>query len=613
MLCYIILVGLDQVLGQYLNTPTFFNFNQQISTFITSKNESDLSSTHNCLIVPCTVVKKQQNCMVITKLTYGGDCYTKPIKSSLNFTTEEDVVTLEFAYLAVHHPQSQKPYTGIVVGWTNDDDEYYWVGAEDITLITSGVNQTNKYAQFVTINSLAENTWTKVRLHIRPNSIKPFRIVFEAYSDATDYAGQFLITNISIFDRGICSEGCSSCLSYSECTSCEKGRLYRGACISDFCYFDAGSITANKISVGWIQEQNALYGIVLKNIKIKECHMVKFIMNKANNVYIDGSNPKIALYQYGFKIAENTLTAAGCQYQLKLPLSQQAGYSCLFEFYLFLNNTSVELVNLTWTQEFYYPNDSSILIAKDISGDQILFGVLQDSIDLGQASTKVEGKVLLCQSSDCRSFHSEPQVLYLNEPFYILVMLDNKYIDFGADFKFQLVSAVALGNGTNINLRSSSEKEKNMTATIYEFFVPVAVQNCTISITAQLVERDIDDNYPTDTRRRLSLRRLLQTTNENTSIANSGYSVSGSIKVESIEILPYWKVYPKDAPYIIIGVSAGLVLMAIILYCACLSFSQKVPENQPNTFKVNNLILIEDENEKKRIKEIFDGIPQKNN
>lgn len=54
-------------------------------------------------------------------------------------------------------------------------------------------------------------------------------------------------------------------------------------------------------------------------------------------------------------------------------------------------------------------------------------------------------------------------------------MLDNKYIDFGADFKFQLVSAVALGNGTNINLRSSNEKEKNMTATIYEFFVPVAV------------------------------------------------------------------------------------------------------------------------------------------
>lgn len=33
-------------------------------------------------------------------------------------------------------------------------------------------------------------------------------------------------------------------------------------------------------------------------------------------------------------------------------------------------------------------------------------------------------------------------------------MLDNKYIEFGADFKFQLVSAIALGNGTYINLKS---------------------------------------------------------------------------------------------------------------------------------------------------------------
>ncbi|CAD8212012.1 unnamed protein product [Paramecium octaurelia] len=607
MLCYIILLGLELVLGQYLQTPTFFNFNQHISTFITSKNESDLQSTHNCLIVPCTVVSRQQNCMVITKLTFGGDCYTKPIQSSLNFTSVEDVVTLEFAYLAVHHPQSEKPYTGIVVGWTNDVDEFYWVGAEDITLITSGVNQTNEYAQFVTINSLAENTWTKVRTHIKPNSTKPFRVVFEAYSDATDYAGQFLITNISIFDRGICSPGCNSCLSYFECTSCEVGRLYRGACISDFCYYDAGSITANKISVGWISESNSLYGIVLKNIKIKECHMVKFVMNKANDDYIDASNPQLALYQYGFKIVENTLTTAGCQYSLKLPLSQQAGYSCLFEFYLLLNNTSVDLVNLTWTQEFYYPNDSSILVAKDITADQVSFGVLTSQINLGEASTKVEGKVLLCQSSSCRSFYDEPQVLYLNDPFYILVMLDNKYIDFGADFKFELVSAMALGNGTSINLKSQSESEKNQTATIYKFIVPYAVQNCTISITAQLVERDLDDNYPADSRRRLLLRRILQTTNQTTSNANSGYLVSGTIKVESIEILPYWKVYPKDAPYIIIGVSGGLVVMAIILYCACLTFSQKVQYNGPKAQGITNLTLIREPDEQQRIKEMFNN------
>ncbi|CAD8123943.1 unnamed protein product [Paramecium sonneborni] len=606
MLCYIILLGLEVVLGQILNTPTFFNFNDHISTFITSKNESNISSTHNCLIVPCTVVPRQQNCMVITKLTYGGDCYTRPIQSSLNFTTEEDVVTLEFAYFAAHHPQSKSPYTGIVIGWTNDDDEFYWIAAEDIKLITSGVNQTNKYAQFVTINSLAENIWTKVRVHIRPNSTKPFRVIFEAFSAATDFAGQFLVTNISIFDRGICSEGCSSCLSYSECTSCEKGRLYRGVCVNDFCFYDAGTITANKISVGWISEQNALYGIVLKNIKIRECHMVKFIMNKANNNYIDGSNPNLAIYQYGFKIFENTLKTAGCQYSEKLPISNQAGYSCLFEFFLFLNNTSVDLVNITWTQEFYYPNDSSIIVAGDIKADQVEFGVLAQSIQLNEASTKVEGKILLCQSSSCRSFYEEPQVLYLNEPFYILVMLDNKYMDFGADFKFQLVSAMVLGNGTSITLRTGNEKEKNMTATIYTFKVPAAVQNCTISITAQLVERDLEDNYPSESRRIL-LRRLLQSPNQTTQSANSGYSVSGNIKVESIEILPYWKVYPKDAPYIIIGVSAGLVIMAIIVYCACLTFNQTRGTNNSSqrNYAINNLTLVEDQKEIEEIRRIF--------
>ena len=66
--------------------------------------------------------------------------------------------------------------------------------------------------------------------------------------------------------------------------------------MSDFCYYDAGSITANKISVGWITQSNSIYGIILKNIKIRECHMVKFIMNKANNSFIEGSNPNLAIY-----------------------------------------------------------------------------------------------------------------------------------------------------------------------------------------------------------------------------------------------------------------------------------------------------------------------------
>lgn len=59
-------------------------------------------------------------------------------------------------------------------------------------------------------------------------------------------------------------------------------------------------------------------------------------------------------------------------------------------------------------------------------------------MDLGTASTSVSGKVLLCTSSNCRSFHSSDDrvILSLNDPFYVLVMLDNKFIDFGADFKF---------------------------------------------------------------------------------------------------------------------------------------------------------------------------------
>jgi hypothetical protein len=43
---------------------------------------------------------------------------------------------------------------------------------------------------------------------------------------------------------------------------------------------------------------------------------------------------------------------------------------------------------------------------------------------------------------------------------------------------------VALGNGTNIKLIALNEVEKNMTATIYTFFVNYAVNNCTIVITA---------------------------------------------------------------------------------------------------------------------------------
>jgi hypothetical protein len=74
----------------------------------------------------------------------------------------------------------------------------------------------------------------------------------------------------------------------------------------------------------------------------------------------------------------------------------------------------------------------------EIAADNINMVGLTSSLDLGIASTSVSGKVLLCKTSSCRSYYDlveEPQKLYLNEAFYILVMLDNKFIDFGAEYK----------------------------------------------------------------------------------------------------------------------------------------------------------------------------------
>ena len=61
------------------------------------------------------------------------------------------------------------------------------------------------------------------------------------------------------------------------------------------------------------------------------------------------------------------------------------------------------------------------------------------------------------------------------------------------------------------------EVEKNMTATIYTFVVPYAVNNCTIQITAQLVERPYDETTTSGGNRRLlSNLRMLQTTTNTT-------------------------------------------------------------------------------------------------
>lgn len=60
----------------------------------------------------------------------------------------------------------------------------------------------------------------------------------------------------------------------------------------------------------------------------------------------------------------------------------------------------------------------------------------------------------MCKDSSCRTYYQDDddKVIYLNQLFYVLVMLDNKYIDFGTDYKFSLISATALGNGTSVYL-----------------------------------------------------------------------------------------------------------------------------------------------------------------
>lgn len=68
--------------------------------------------------------------------------------------------------------------------------------------------------------------------------------------------------------------------------------------------------------------------------------------------------------------------------------------------------------------------------------------------------------------------------------------LDEKHRDFGADFQFKLTSAYALGYGTMIPMTVKYESEKNMSAHIFGFTVPIVIPDCILQISTVLVERN---------------------------------------------------------------------------------------------------------------------------
>lgn len=85
---------------------------------------------------------------------------------------------------------------------------------------------------------------------------------------------------------------------------------------------------------------------------------------------------------------------------------------CGFEFVLSVNNTAIELINIIWTQEFYYLQNN--LVASLISSDNIEYIGLSELGDAGQASTRIEGSILMCKDSSCRSYDIEEKTLYVN-------------------------------------------------------------------------------------------------------------------------------------------------------------------------------------------------------
>lgn len=68
--------------------------------------------------------------------------------------------------------------------------------------------------------------------------------------------------------------------------------------------------------------------------------------------------------------------------------------------------------------------------------------------------------------------------------------MDENHRDFGADFQFKLTSAFALGYGTMIPMKLNYESEKNMSAHIFGFTVPIVIPDCILQISTVLVERN---------------------------------------------------------------------------------------------------------------------------
>ena len=98
MLSYILLqLAILQIWSR--NTLFECDFEGKIEDYFTGRYDSN---PHDCLIVPCSENENENdNCMVLTKSWYGGDCFTKFIKSpSVTF----DYIVVEFDFLAGMHP-----------------------------------------------------------------------------------------------------------------------------------------------------------------------------------------------------------------------------------------------------------------------------------------------------------------------------------------------------------------------------------------------------------------------------------------------------------------------------------------------------------------------------
>ncbi|KAM3135892.1 hypothetical protein pb186bvf_012021 [Paramecium bursaria] len=530
------------VVAQITNLPVLMSFDQPLSTWITSKDPLNVSSTHNCVIVPCTVVDFQQNCMQIVKKTNGGDCYTQYFPNQLNYSdpnNNTDVYTVEIAYFPIKQPQDKTGRSGLVIGYqARNQSGITWVLGENQDIVLQNDNQTTKY--FVQLNSQVSFSWQIIRFHVRPDpqyQLQDIRLVFEAYDAMTDFAGQFLLSNISIFHRGSCSDNCLTCQSYQLCTSCNDSKLYRGACLNDYCYADSTQLSYQQVNIGWVSQTLSLYGIQIKGVNIT-CFDVYFSVGGTNLTYQNGSSNGIQQYSYKITLA---FLQSWCSFGSNLTDSKNiTGYQCDFEFRYYAKNTSIIMYDFPWTQVFSY--NQNPVVENQIDSQQFNSLKLTNIQDAGSVTITINGTVKICKISNCRIIE-ENSVLYLNQEFYVLVSLSENSWGFAEDFWFELQSAMVFSNGTAFALpQTAPKREKNMTAMIFTFRVPIVVNNASLQIAAYLVERPIDSSTQTSSGRRLLTSRLLQSASNQGPSSSSGYSVGAQTR---IEILPG---VPADTP-----------------------------------------------------------------